>query len=54
MHLVPLQQGLSPLISGLAGSPFRAPLKSAEAQLRDLSPPVLRGGAVQVAIQLTP
>ena len=40
--VAPGLQGLSPIISGLAGSPLRAPLRSAEAQLRDLSPPVVR------------
>lgn len=40
--VAPGLQGLSPIISGLAGSPLRAPLRSAEAQLRYLSPPVLK------------
>ena len=40
--VAPGLQGLSPIISGLAGSPLRAPLRSAEAQLRSLSPPVVK------------
>jgi len=40
--VAPGLQGLSPIIAGLAGSPLRAPARAAEAQLRDLSPPIFR------------